>query len=141
ADTLGGHHSLLIVDTNEQAARLSADLRAELVRLGKVAEEGVPLGLQGTYAGVGDLIQARLNGWHLADYENNRRGPINREQYRVLETRADGGLVVAPILGRGPEGEQLGDRLTLPGDYVSAHVALGYASTVHSGQGLTVDRC
>src|SRR5690606_19946668 len=27
------------------------------------------------------------------------------------------------------------------GDYVSAHVALGYASTVHSGQGLTVDRC
>ncbi|PWV82443.1 conjugative relaxase domain-containing protein, TrwC/TraI family [Prauserella marina] len=140
ADTLDGHRSLLIVDTNEQAARLSADLRAELVRLGKVAEQGVPLGLQGTYAGTGDLIQARLNGWDLAGYEGNRRGPINREQYRVLATRDDGGLVVAPILGRDSAGEQLGERMTLPGGYVAEHVALGYASTVHSGQGLTVDR-
>ncbi len=47
ADTLTGHRSLLIVDTNEQAARLSAQLRAELVRLGRVEENGVPLGLQG----------------------------------------------------------------------------------------------
>jgi conjugative relaxase-like TrwC/TraI family protein len=66
ADTLTGHRALLIVDTNEAAARLSALLRAELVRLGKVAEAGVPLQAQGTVAGVGDLIQARRNGWHLA---------------------------------------------------------------------------
>jgi len=31
ADTLSGRHSLLIVDTNEQAARLSAHIRAELI--------------------------------------------------------------------------------------------------------------
>jgi conjugative relaxase-like TrwC/TraI family protein len=140
ADTLDGQHALLIVDTNEQAAQLSAELRAELVRLGKVAEQCVPLGLQGTYAGDGDLIQARRNGWHLAGFEGNRRGPINREQYRVLETRDDGGLVVAPVIGRGREGEQLGERMTLPGTYVAEHVALGYASTVHSAQGMTVDR-
>ena len=42
---------LLIVDTNEQADRLSAQLRAELVRLGRVEEHGVPLGRQGTLAG------------------------------------------------------------------------------------------
>ena len=48
ADTLAGHESLLIVDTNEQAATLSAQLRAELVRLGRVEEHGVPLGLQQT---------------------------------------------------------------------------------------------
>jgi AAA domain len=35
ADTLTGKRSLLIVDTNEQADRLSAQLRAELVRLGR----------------------------------------------------------------------------------------------------------
>ncbi|NKQ53553.1 relaxase domain-containing protein [Amycolatopsis sp. K13G38] len=139
ADTLQGLHSQLIVDTNEQAARLSAQLRADLVRLGKVDEHGVPLDLQGTYAGIGDIVQARLNGWNLAGHEGNRRGPINREKYRVLATREDGGLVVAPILGRGADGDQLGDRLTLPGEYVSRHVALGYASTVHSAQGLTVD--
>jgi hypothetical protein len=83
ADTLDGRHALLIVDSNEQAARVSADLRAELVRLGRVTEHGVPLGLQGTYAGVGDVVQARRNGWELAGFQGNRRGPINRERYRV----------------------------------------------------------
>lgn len=141
ADTLAGKHALLIVDSNEQAAAVSADLRAELVRLGVVTEDGVPLDRQGTFAGRGDLIQARFNGWHLAGYEGNRRGPINRETYRVLDTRDDGGLVVAPIVGRTPEGEQHGDTMTLPGDYVREHVALGYAATVHAAQGLTVDRC
>jgi conjugative relaxase-like TrwC/TraI family protein len=136
ADTLAGRHSLLLVDTNEQAARLSAQLRAELVRLGRVEENGVPLGLQGTYAGVGDLVQARLNGWHLAGYEGNRRCPINRETYRVLATREDGGLVVAPVTGG-----ELAEPMTLPGEYVVEHVALGYASTVHAAQGLTVDTC
>lgn len=141
ADTLAGRHSLLIVDTNEQAARVAADIRTELVRLGRVTEQGVPLGRQGTYAGTGDLVQARLNGWDLAGYESNRRGPINREQYRVLDTRDDGGLVVAPLLGNSTEGEQLGEPMTLPGRYVAEHVSLGYASTVHAAQGLTVDTC
>ncbi len=138
-DTLDGKHSLLIVDTNEQADRLCASLRAELVRLGRVDEAGVPLGLQGTYAGVGDLVQARLNGWSLAGYQGNRRGPINRENYRVLDTRDDGGLVVARIDGRADDGEQLAEPITLPGSYVSRHVALGYACTVHASEGLTVD--
>ncbi|MEC3974569.1 MobF family relaxase [Amycolatopsis sp. H20-H5] len=140
ADTLAGKHSILIVDTNEQAATLSAELRTELVRLGKVAEDGVPLGLQGTYAGVGDLVQARFNGWQLAGADGNREVPINRKQYRVLGTREDGGLVVAHVLGREDGiGEVLGERITLPGSYVEEHIALGYASTVHSAQGLTVD--
>jgi conjugative relaxase-like TrwC/TraI family protein len=140
ADTLTGKHSLLIVDTNEQAAALSAQLRAELVRLGRVEEDGVPLRRQGTLAGVGDLVQARRNGWHLEGYEGNPRGPINRESYRVLATSDDGGLIVAPLLGRDEIGaDVLGDQLTLPGTYVNEHMTLGYASTVHAAQGLTVD--
>ena len=123
-----GSTSLLVVDTNEQAARLSAQLRAELVRLGRVDEDGVPLGLQGTYAGVGDLVQARRNGWDLAGYEGNRRGPINRETYRVTAVRDDGGLEVAPIAGRAADGDELGERMVLPGRYVAEHLALGYAS-------------
>jgi hypothetical protein len=140
ADTLDGQHSILIVDTNEQAAHLCAELRNELIRLGKVADTGVPLGKQGTYAGVGDLIQARRNGWQLAGVDGNQEVPINRKQYRVLDTREDGGLIVAHVLGREDGvGEVLGERITLPGSYVAEHVALGYASTVHSAQGLTVD--
>jgi hypothetical protein len=100
AATFAGRHSILTVDTNEQAAHLCAELRNELVRLGRVEESGVPLGLQGTYAGVGDLIRASRNGWELAGFEGNREAPINRKQYRVLDTREDGGLVVARVLGR-----------------------------------------
>ncbi|WP_300007459.1 MobF family relaxase [Pseudonocardia sp.] len=135
ADTLAGRRSLLLVDTNEQAARLSAELRAELVRLGRVEEDGVDLGMQGTYAGVGDLVQARLNSWHLAGVEGNRRGPINRETYRVTAVRDDGGLDVTTLAGDG-----FGERLVLPADYVAQHLALAYATTVHAAQGQTVDR-
>jgi hypothetical protein len=143
ADTLEGRRSLLIVDTNEKAAIVSAALRAKLVDLGHVQEDGaVRLGLQGTYASRGDLVQARRNAWDLAGYGGNRRGPINRETFRVVDTGDDGSLVVTPI-GRtadaGVDGEEHGERITLPASYVSEHVALGYASTVHAAQGLTVD--
>jgi conjugative relaxase-like TrwC/TraI family protein len=67
ADTLSGKTSLLIVDTNEQAAQASAILHAELARLGRVAEHGVRL-RDGTEASVGDLVPrqatlARLIVW------------------------------------------------------------------------------
>jgi conjugative relaxase-like TrwC/TraI family protein len=139
ADYLAGKRGLLIVDTNEQAAQLSAQIRAKLVRLGHVHEAGVPLGLQDTIAGVGDIVQGRRNGWELRGVEGNRRGPVNREQYRVLETREDGGLIVAPILGRTPDGDQLGEVITLPRSYVNTDLALSYAATVHAAEGLTVD--
>jgi hypothetical protein len=138
-DTLAGRRSLLLVDTNEQAARLSAQLRADLVRLGRVAEDGVALASQGTVAGVGDLVQARSNGWDLAGLEGNRRGPINRETYQVTGVRDDGGLDVAPLVGTGPDGPTLGEPMVLPASYVAQHLALAYASTVHAAQGQTVD--
>ena len=138
-DTLAGRRSLLIVDTNEQAARVSAAIRAELVHLGQVQENGVALGLQGTYAGVGDLVEARKLDWSLAGHEGNPRGAINREHYRVQTVRPDGGLEVAVVTGRTPDGDVLGERLVLPPVYVAEHLALGYASTVNAAQGGTVD--
>jgi conjugative relaxase-like TrwC/TraI family protein len=132
ADTLAGRRALLIVDTNEQAARLSAHIRTQLIGFGRVTEDGVPLGLQGTLAGVGDIVQARHNGWKLVGVYGNRRGPINREHYRVVETLDDGGLVVETL-------DRERERITLPGRYVTEHVALGYATTVHAAQGVTVD--
>jgi hypothetical protein len=139
ADTLDGRRSLLIVDTNEQAARISAGIRADLARLGHVQEDGVTLGLQGTVAGVGDLVEARTLDWTIADYEDNRRHAINRGHYRVQSVRPDGALEVAVVEGRTPDGDVLGEHLVLPPGYVAEHLALGYASTVHAAQGGTVD--
>ena len=139
ADTLDGRESLLLVGSNEAAARASAALRADLVALGRVEQAGVQLGMQGTVAGVGDLVQARRNGWDLIGWEGNTRAPINRETYRVTGVRGDGGLTVAAVHGRDDTGEVLGEALHLPAAYVGEHLTLGYASTVHAAQGRTVD--
>jgi conjugative relaxase-like TrwC/TraI family protein len=130
ADTLAGKDSVLVVDTNEQAAQVSARLRAHLVRLGRVHEDGVPLAA-GTVAGIGDLVQARLNAWDLAGYEGNVRGPVNRETYRITEVRPDGSVIADRVDSSG--------RVALPASHVAEHLALGYASTIHSTQGRTVD--
>ncbi|MFE0532030.1 MobF family relaxase [Micromonospora parva] len=121
-DHLAGLDSIVIVDTNEQAASLSAHIRAELVKLGRVEDGGVYLGRQGNRAGVGDLIQLR--------HTDQARGLANRARYQVREVGADGSIVAANAAG---------DVVTLPPQYVAAHVDLGYASTVHAAQGLTVD--
>jgi hypothetical protein len=138
ADTLAGRESLLLVSSNDAAARVSAALRAELVALGRVDEAGVPLGLQGTVAGVGDLVQARRNGWELLGWQGNTHAPINRTTYRVTALRPDGGLTVAPLLPAA-DGPRRGELIQLPPGYVTEHLALGYASTVHAAQGRTVD--
>ena len=144
ADTVSGRESLLLVGTNDAAARLSSQLRAELVALGRVQETGVALGRpgwEGTVAGVGDLVQARRNAHHLVGFDGNTAMPVNRRTYRVTALRPDGGLTVVPVRGteKGADHEQGGDPIALPASYVAEHVTLGYASTVHSAQGRTVD--
>jgi conjugative relaxase-like TrwC/TraI family protein len=136
-DTVTGKESLLLVASNEDAARVGAALRAELVGLGMVHEAGVALGAegaQGCVAGVGDMIQARHNAWELAGFEGNDGVPLNRQTFRVTGLRPDGGLTVERA-----NGPSTGETLELPAGYVTEHVTLAYASTVHAAQGRTVD--
>ncbi|MFG1635419.1 MobF family relaxase [Pseudonocardia alni] len=141
ADTLNGTPSLLLVDTNDQADRLSSELRAQLVDLGLVAESGVRLGRTGAYAGVGDVVEARAIGHDLAGYEGNTRAPHTRERFRVLGVRDDGGLDVTTDLTRHSDGEGVGERMVLSPRFVADDLALGYAGTRYCGQGATVTTC
>ena len=136
ADTLAGKASLLLVDTNDQADRLSSELRAQLVDLGLVAESGVRLGRTGAYAGVGDVVEARAIGHDLAGYKGNTRAPHTRERFRVLAVRDDGGLDVTTDLTRDSDG--VGERMVLSPRFVADDLALGYAGTRYCGQGATV---
>ncbi len=84
-----------------------------------LGEAGPHAEWRGTVAGVGDLVQARALAWHLRGFEGNTAAPITQRTYRVLDTRADGGLTVAPIVDRdGPDrnvwGERLGEPMQLP---------------------------
>ena len=123
-DTLAGKKSLLLVNSNEAAARVSGHLREELVRLGRVSEHGIGLGRDGNTAGVGDMVQARRNNWRIG------KPVINRQTYRVAEVLDNGRLKVVNAEGH----EQ-----TLPAKYVREHLTLAYASTLHAAQGRTVD--
>lgn len=142
ADTLGDLRSLLLVDTGEQAAELSARMRARLVDLGHVQPEGVALhhpAAAGTTAGVGDIVQSRRNDWTILDSEG--RPVVNRDLWQVTAITGDGGLIVRRIVNGTNDSRALGGTAVLPREYVSAHVTLGYALTVHAAQGLTVDTC
>jgi conjugative relaxase-like TrwC/TraI family protein len=123
ADRLDGRSVVVVAGTNKQAAQISVRVRDQLVSLGLVDADGVLLGRDGCTAGVGDLIACRRNDYGL--------GVTNRAQYRVTEVAGDGSLVVEPLVGGAP--------VRLPAAYVQGDVELGYASTVHAAQGITVD--
>jgi len=141
ADILAGRQPMIVVGTNAAAADLSAEIRARLVALGRVEESGVVIGDgdETNLAGVGDIIAARENDRRI----KNAAGAwvVNRREYQIEKTKADGGLVVRTVTGYRDGGPTLGGRLTLPAEYVQEHASLAYAATVHGAQGATVDRC
>ncbi|MDX3003248.1 MobF family relaxase [Kribbella solani] len=139
ADHLDGRHALLIVDSNAQAAELSAQLRARLVGYGQVDDERTAwLNSTGNRVGAGDLIQTRRNAWSLNGYRGNKRAAFNRDEFKVVKVLDDGALRVAPLI-RGTRQVVPDETMILPAQYVRDWVSLAYAATVHSSQGLTVD--
>ncbi|MGP3691157.1 MobF family relaxase [Streptomyces sp. IBSNAI002] len=135
-DYLDGRNPLLIAQDNEQVAELSARVRADLVRAGRVSEDGVVLrtgredhGIE-TKAGVGDLIQLRRNNRKIT--AENGSFAVNRTVAEVTGISDNGALMVRL---------EDGSRMHLPAAYVSAHVELAYAATVHGAQGRTVGVC
>ncbi|MFI5496601.1 MobF family relaxase [Actinoplanes sp. NPDC051859] len=128
ADILQGRTSLILVETEADAAVIAAQARRSLIRAGVVpAGRTVQLG-NGTKAGVGDTVVTRRNDRELA------AGGLfvaNRDQWKVLELGPDGELLVENTTTRAAT--------TLPADYVAQHVQLAYAATVDSAQGRTVD--
>ena len=78
---------------------------------------------------VGDIVVTRQNNRRLTTSIGE---PVrNRESWTVEAIRDDGSLTVSSNGGSGT--------VTLPADYASEHVRLGYAATEHGNQGDTVD--
>jgi len=135
ADVTAGRASLLLVGSNDDVAAANARARLWLAARGLVDDApGRTVGLRdGTRAGAGDLVVTRRN-----DADEAAGGAVNRRRWRVLEVQADGGLRVAPERPAGGHGDRERGEV-LSGAYVARQVELGYARTVHGGQGLTVD--
>jgi conjugative relaxase-like TrwC/TraI family protein len=137
ADQDTGRDSVLLAPTNDIVAALNNRARHErLIAAGSGADasgadEREVLLADGLRASIGDLVCSRKNVRQLSlsgsDYVRNG--------YRwIVDTiTVAGDITVRHQLS--------GRRITLPADYVSAHLTLGYATTIDSAQGITADTC
>jgi len=125
ADTDRGLDSLMLASTRLDVAELNR--RARQVLAGK---DGLGVRLSdGNLAGVGDVILTRRNDRRL---RTSATGFVmNGDRWIVQAVNRDGGLLVRH--------RTTGHRAWLPAAYVVDHTELGYATTIHTAQGLTVD--
>ncbi|MGI5238659.1 MobF family relaxase [Dactylosporangium sp. CA-139066] len=128
ADTLNGLGSLLLVETQAEAADLAAQARNLLIQAG-VVERGRSVALaDDNRASVGDRIVTRRNDRRL---ETDTGFVANRDTWRITAIGPSGAVEAVNT--------RTGDEVVLPAEYVAAHVQLAYTSTVDAAQGRTVD--
>lgn len=130
ADTLAGKSSILIAADNDTVGMLNERAQADLVAKGEVDPELSVLLNDGLYAGFGDTIIARGNDRRLVDSNGDfvRNGTL----FDVESVSQHDGSLLAVRRGTGA-------RVTLPRTYLESCVELGYATTAHRSQGVTVD--
>lgn len=88
-----------------------------------------PMPLPTALAGVGDVIVTRRNDRRLRT--STTGFVMNGDRWIVQAVNRDGGLLVRH--------RTTGHRAWLPAAYVVDHTELGYATTIHTAQGSTVD--
>lgn len=129
ADLDAGRTSIMIADTTDVARDLSARAQTERRAASLVESDGVRLH-DGSIAGIGDRIVTRLNRRRLTVLAG-RDYVKNGDLWEITERFDDGRLQVQHVRHRGI--------VVLPNKYVELFVELGYSSTIHRAQGLTVE--
>ncbi|WP_405475869.1 MobF family relaxase [Paenarthrobacter ilicis] len=130
SDVLSGRVSVLIAPDNETVQMLNERAQADRVSLGDVdAELTLPL-RDGLRAGRGDIVIARRNDRSIRD----DRGEFLRNGTLLEITEVDGRHGTLHAVRKDTR-----EALILPSTYLEASLELGYATTAHRSQGLTVD--
>ncbi|MCO7218576.1 AAA family ATPase [Klenkia sp. PcliD-1-E] len=128
SDRAAGQDALMLAPTRDLVRQLNERARAE--RLAGEGRHGREVAFaDGTAGSAGDVVITRRNDRTLA---NGTSGWVtNGDRWTIAAVRPSGALDVVHT--------QTAALVTLPTDYVAAHVTLGYASTVHGAQGVTAD--
>lgn len=134
-DRSKGTRSLMMAATIADVSALNGAAQAALGLAGEVKTNGASHRLSDGHRGyVGDVVVTRLNTNKLRVTGGVRKGASvdNGNLWTIKKVHEDGSLTVVGIGHRGT--------VNLPADYVRENVELGYATTVHRAQGMTVDR-
>ena len=128
-----GRDAVMLAADGHTVARLAERARAARVAAGQVTPWGLRVGGEHgpQTVGIGDLIETRRNHRGLRYGDGPQDWVRNHDRWQVLDLDARRGSLTVEHTAHHA-------RLTLPGDYVSQHVRLGYASTIAAAQGLTV---
>lgn len=130
SDTTAGLHSVMLAQQNSTVAELNARAQAFRMSQGIVkGKQSAPL-RDGLAAYEGDTVVTRVNNSQLK-VSGGRDIVKNGDLWTVQKAHRDGTLTVG--------NQATGGTITLPKDYVTGAVELGYASTIHRAQGLTAD--
>jgi conjugative relaxase-like TrwC/TraI family protein len=130
-----GKRALLIAADNSTVAALNDQARADRYTAGQVEAGGVRLH-DGTHAGAGDVVVTRANNRQVRT--SSGAWVRNGDLWTVIGRSDDGSLT----LRRNRDHAEAIERdsvVTLDPGYVATHVELGYATTAHRAQGMTVD--
>ncbi|MCE0485440.1 MobF family relaxase [Ornithinimicrobium sediminis] len=128
ADRARGKDAIMLAPTRELVAELNQ--RARDHRLDRAPRPADEVALSdGNHASIGDVIITRRNDRRLQTAPTD--WVKNGDRWTVLDTDDAGALVV--------QHTRTARKIALPADYVVANVELGYASTVHTAQGVSVD--
>jgi conjugative relaxase-like TrwC/TraI family protein len=129
ADTRAGLDALMLAPTRNQVAELNNAARA--ARLDGVPPNRETILSDGNPASSGDVIITRRNNRTLTS--GATAWVRNGDRWRITTVHRDGALDVQNLRTRA--------QLTLPAEYVTESVELGYATTIHGAQGVTADTC
>ena len=121
-----GRDCLMLAPTHDLVRELNE--RARAAWLAETPAHDEALLRDGTHASVGDVVLTRRNDRRLG--VSSTDWVKNGDRWTVTRVH-DGTLTVRH--------RESGLTTVLPAEYVAAHVELGYASTVHTAQGLTAD--
>jgi conjugative relaxase-like TrwC/TraI family protein len=135
-DTRDGASALLLATDGATVAALNHRARTDRVAAGLVDDTTTVRLADGLDAGAGDVVVTRRNDRRLATAAGGH--VRNGTRWTLTAIHADGSADLAGQSGTGPEGAGQ-DRVRVPAQYVRRHLELGYATTIHRAQGLTVD--
>lgn len=130
-DIRAGLSSVLVTEATATVTRLNQRARAERILTGET-EAGREVELaDGNHASVGDVIITRRNQRHLRSL---RGGWVrNGDRWRITDVLPDGSVLATRL------DQKTAGAVVLPAAYVRESVDLGYATTAHRAQGMTVD--
>lgn len=125
-----GKSSILIAPDNDTVATLNERAHAALVESGRVDAEHTVALSDGLTAGRGDIIIARKNNRNLTDSNGEylRNGALLQITKRP---HRDGTITACRV--------DTGAAINLNAVYLATSAELGYATTAHRSQGITVD--